>query len=230
MTAAVPPLPAEATHVLVVDDDSRLRDLLVRFLNSEGVRVTAVGTTAEAQACLAVLVFDALVLDVMLPGEDGLSLLEDLRRRDIGPVLLLTARDAPDDRVDGLARGADDYLTKPFDPRELVLRLGNLRRRVPAPGPAPVRLGSVVWYPDRQELRHGDAPVHLTTAESRLLALLAAQPGTVLAREALACETGTGQRTLDVQVTRLRRKIEHDPRQPRYLVTVRGHGYVLRPD
>lgn len=229
--------PADAPHLLVVDDDARLRDLLRRFLEREGFRVTVAGDATEARHLLKALHFDLIVLDVMLPGESGLDLTEALRRdRDI-PVVLLTARGAPEDRIAGFEHGADDYLAKPFEPRELALRIRTILRRLAAPPaqgppPGPIRLGDATFDPARGLLtRHGE-PVRLTSGEAALLAALAARAGETLTREDLAAALGQedqGERAIDVQVTRLRRKIEPDPREPAFLQTVRGRGYVLRP-
>ena len=221
-------------HVLVVDDDNRLRDLLRRYLVENGFGVTVARDAADARARLAGFEVDLIVLDVMMPGESGLDLTRDLRRTHDVPILLLTARGGPDDRIAGLEAGADDYLAKPFEPRELVLRINAILRRVPRPPvtPAELRLGTLIFNVERDELREGDRPVHLTQAEAALLRALAAAPGTTLSREDLVGRIGIdgGERAVDVQVTRLRRKIEPDPREPRYLQTVRGEGYVLRPD
>lgn len=235
------PDPAEQPHILVVDDDARLRELLRRYLSSNGFIVSVAGNAAEARARLQGIAFDLLVVDIMMPGETGLELTESLSASGGGaPILLLTARDDPDDRIAGLEAGADDYLAKPFQPRELVLRINSILRRksaapppVAAAPPPPVRLGRFVYQPDRDELRAGEGEaIRLTTAEAALMRALAAQPGMVISREELAerCRMDGNMRTVDVQVTRLRRKIEPDPKEPRYLHTVRGEGYVLRPD
>jgi len=230
---------AEAPHLLVVDDDPRLRTLLERFLKGEGFRVDTAGDAATAREKLSVLAFDLLVLDVGLPGESGLALAESLRRgeRSLGvPILILTARGAPDDRIAGFEAGADDYLPKPFDPRELSLRIRALLRRTAPPAPAPsvgaVALGEMTFDLARDELRRGGERVHLTEGEVALLAALARRAGEILSREQLAAamgQPGVGDRAVDVAVVRLRRKIEPDPREPRWLQTVRGTGYVLRP-
>ena len=227
----------EEAHILVVDDDVRLRALLSRYLAEQGFRVTAASHAAEARDKMRVVQPDLLVLDVMMPGETGLSLTGALRaeRADV-PILLLTARGAPEDRIAGFEAGADDYLAKPFEPYELVLRLrAMLRRRAPAPAlepQGPVRLGPLEFDVVRGELAGPDGIVHLTGGESALLQVLARKPGEVLSREAIV-ETlqmdEAGERAIDVQVTRLRRKIEADPREPRFLHTVRGRGYVLKP-
>jgi two-component system phosphate regulon response regulator OmpR len=228
----------DAPHLLVVDDDARLRALLQRFLNEQGFRVTSAADAAAARGALRSVAFDLLVLDVMMPGESGLELVASLRREGSAvPVLMLTAAGAPDDRVAGLESGADDYLPKPFDPRELALRIRTILRRAAAPppppaGPTPVQLGPRWFDPERGELRGSEGAVRLTQGEAALLGALAARPGEVLTREEIAAALGTpeaGERAIDVQVTRLRRKIEPDPREPRFVQTVRHRGYVLRP-
>jgi two-component system, OmpR family, phosphate regulon response regulator OmpR len=229
---------SEISHLLVVDDDQRLRALLQRFLGEQGFRVTLAADAAAARRALSAMAFDLIVLDVMMPGETGLALVESLRGdgNDV-PVLMLTARGGPDDRVAGFEGGADDYLAKPFDPRELVLRIRTILRRVapvaPSAAPAaPVQLGARWFDAERQELRGPEGTVRLTGGEAALLGALAARPGDVLSREEIATALGTpeaGERAIDVQVTRLRRKIEPDPREPRFLHTVRHRGYVLRP-
>jgi two-component system phosphate regulon response regulator OmpR len=227
----------EAPHLLVVDDDQRIRTLLRRYLSEQGFRVTVAEDAAAARRALSAFAFDLLVLDVMMPGESGLDLTESLRRegRDV-PVLMLTAAGSPDDRVAGFERGADDYLAKPFDPRELSLRIRTILRRaapIPAaPAGAPVQLGMLWFHPDKGELRGADPSQRLTPGEAALLAALARRAGEVLSRQEIAAALGTpdaGERAVDVQVTRLRRKIEPDPREPRFLQTVRHRGYVLRP-
>ncbi len=224
-----------AAHVLVVDDDARLRALLSRYLAEQGFRVTTAETAALARDSLRSLQPDALVLDVTMPGESGLELTQALRiARLTTPVLLLTALGAPEDRIAGFEAGADDYLGKPFEPRELVLRLrAMLRRSTPIPAPAgPVRLGPLEFDPARLLLTGPEGPVHLTGGEAALLAALARRPGDTLSREDIADALGmddAGERAIDVQVTRLRRKIEADPREPRFLQTVRSRGYALFP-
>lgn len=221
-------------HVLVVDDDQRLRSLLQRYLAENGFRVTTADNVGDARAKMRVIQPDLLVLDVMMPGETGLDLTESMRREraDI-PILLLTARGAPEDRIAGFEAGADDYLPKPFDPYELVLRIRAMLRRVaPAEPAGPVQLGTLSFDKARGELTGPAGIVHLTGGEAALLALLARTPGDVLSREAIGQALGmdeAGERAIDVQVTRLRRKIESDPREPRFLHTVRGRGYVLKP-
>ena len=224
-------------HLLVVDDDDRIRTLLKEFLARAGFRVTAAADAAAARNLLASLDFDLLVLDVMMPGEDGFSLARWVRERpgDSGrtPVIILTARGRPDDRIEGLSLGADDYLAKPFEPRELLLRIEAILRRAnarPSSGRS-LNLGACAFDPARGELTREGAPVRLTEGEASLLRRLARAAHAPVDRLELARDTAdpTG-RAVDVQVTRLRRKIEVDPRTPRYLQTVRGVGYMLAPD
>lgn len=227
-----------AADILVVDDDARLRALLQRFLAEQGHRVATAADAAEAHAALANMEFDLLVVDVMMPGETGLVFVEALRRagRET-PVLMLTARGDPDDRVAGFEHGADDYLGKPFDPRELALRIRTILRRAQPAAPPAAPLGLVQlglrWFDaERGELRTPEGAQRLTGGEAALLMALARRAGEVLSREEIAAALGTpdaGERSVDVQVTRLRRKIEADPREPRFLHTIRHRGYVLRP-
>jgi two-component system, OmpR family, phosphate regulon response regulator OmpR len=225
---------AELPHILVVDDDTRLRDLLQRYLSEQGFRVTTAVDAADARAKLASIAFDLLVLDIMMPGETGLELTETLRRDSSVPILLLTAMSETENRIAGFECGADDYLPKPFEPRELVLRINAILRRVPPPEVAESKVvfGAFVFDLDREELTRDGAFVRLTTAEASLLKALAQRVGEPITRDDLGTEsmiTGNA-RTIDVQVTRLRRKIEADPKYPRYLQTVRGTGYVLMAD
>jgi two-component system, OmpR family, phosphate regulon response regulator OmpR len=224
-------------HLLVVDDDARLRGLLRRYLSDNGFRVTLAADAAEARASLASFAFDLIVLDVMMPGESGLELTRALRtepKLPRVPVLLLTAMGEAEDRVSGLEAGAADYLAKPFEPRELVLRIRNImdRRAVGDDADRSIRFGAFRYDPGRGELFRGEEPVHLTAAEAGLLATLAAQAGQAVSRDDLsqAAQFSGNLRNVDVQMTRLRRKIEHDPRYPRYLQTVRGTGYALKPE
>ncbi len=225
---------AETPHVLVVDDDDRLRALLVKYLSENGFMVSGAPDAADARSRLGTIEFDAIILDLMMPGESGLDFAEDLRQTSMVPILMLTAMDEPEDRIDGLERGADDYLAKPFEPRELLLRLHNILKRAPVPEDVPneIRLGDAVFDFERGELAKAGCPVRLTDIEVALLRVLARRPGEIINREDLIEMTGAsgGGRAVDVQVTRLRRKIELDPKLPRYLQTVRGKGYVLRPD
>jgi two-component system phosphate regulon response regulator OmpR len=226
-----------APHVLVVDDDARLRGLIARYLGENGFRVTAAADAAEARETLRFLQPDALVLDVMMPGETGLELTAALRAEsNLLPILLLTARGAPDDRIAGFESGADDYLPKPFEPRELLLRLKSmLRRAVPVPVElhnGPLRLGPLDFDTGRGELSGPDGVIYLTGGEAALLSALALKPNEVFTREDITVALSmdeSSERAIDVQVTRLRRKIEADPREPRFLQTVRGRGYILKP-
>lgn len=233
--ATTPPQEVDAAHLLVVDDDAGLRDLLQRFLTREGFRVTVAAAAAEARERMQAFRFDLLVVDVMMPAEDGLSFVRALRREDAVPVLLLTAMAEAEQRIAGFRSGADDYLVKPFDPIELALRVRSILRRVRVDEePASGRIGfGDFWFdPARRRLTRDGTPVHLTDAESALLLALTATPGRILSREELTqrCGVAGGVRAVDVQVARLRRKIEADVRIPRYLQTARGRGYVLRPD
>ena len=225
--------PASEPHVLVVDDDPRLRALLQRYLQDNGYRVTVAADAAEARQRLQALAFDALILDVMMPGETGFELTAHLRKSSDVAILLLTARGGPEDRIAGLEIGADDYLAKPFEPKELILRLNALLRRArPAPSALKtVFFGSLRFDLERGELMRDDTRIPLTTAELQLMRVLAGAPGEPFSRLDLCARTGTSlERTIDVQVTRLRRKIETDPKMPLFLQTVRGVGYVLVPD
>ena len=239
MTAATAQL-----HLLVVDDDERIRGLLQKFLIRNGFLVSAARDAAQARRLLAGLEFDLIVLDVMMPGEDGVSLTRDLRARLTTPVLLLTARGEAQNRIEGFEAGADDYLVKPFEPKELLLRINAILRRVPPPAEvAPVvrmlHLGPMRYDIERGELWRGDAMVRLTATEAALMRIFAERPGETITRDRLVADLGrdgdrdpatAGDRAVDVQITRLRRKIEDDPKQPRYLQTVRGAGYRLAPD
>jgi two-component system phosphate regulon response regulator OmpR len=226
---------ADKPHILVVDDDTRLRELLRSFLSRNGFRVTAAGHAAEARERLAVLDFDLIVLDVMMPGETGLEFAAELRRTDNVPILMLTAMGEPKDRIAGLETGVDDYLGKPFDPRELLLRIQSVLRRNRPAAEAPgdpqrnVSFGPFQFDLELGELTDKGKRVPLTDAETALLRALAGRLGEVLSRETLCKSIGAAvnERAIDVQVTRLRRKIEPDPSFPRYLRTVRGQGYRL---
>jgi two-component system phosphate regulon response regulator OmpR len=221
-------------HLLVVDDDERLRALLQRYLSSNGFRVSVAANAADARTLMKSMAFDLLILDVMMPGESGFELTQAVRASSSVPVLLLTARGEAADRIQGLERGADDYLSKPFEPRELVLRVSALLRRAAPPARTAhgdVRMGDCVYDPERGHLRRKGKPVKLTSSESALLQLFAANAGRSFSRSDLCARLGVAlERSIDVQVTRLRRKIEEDPKLPLYLQTVRGIGYVLVPD
>ncbi len=221
-------------HLLVVDDDERLRALLQRYLFSNGFRVSAAANAADARALMKSMAFDLLILDVMMPGESGFDLTKSVRTNSSVPILMLTAKGEAEDRIKGFEYGADDYLPKPFEPRELLLRVSALLRRAAPPAKkaiAEVRMGDCVYDPERGQLRRKGKPVHLTSSESALLQLFAANAGRSFSRSDLCTRLGvTLERSIDVQVTRLRRKIEEDPKLPLYLQTVRGVGYVLVPD
>ena len=222
----------DAPHLLIVDDDRRIRDLLSRFLSSEGYRVTTAETAADARAKLKHLSFDLLILDVMMPGESGFDFAKAMRAEanDV-PILMLTARDAAESRIKGLEMGADDYLPKPFEPRELSLRIANILKRAQPVAAAPaesVRFGPFIYHMARGELRKGEQIVKLTDREREMLRILAATPGETVSRMQLAGNGGSvSERAVDVLVNRLRRKIERNPANPLYVQTVRGIGYRL---
>jgi two-component system phosphate regulon response regulator OmpR len=225
-------IPADdAPHLLIVDDDRRIRDLLSRFLAGEGYRVTTAETAAEARAKLTGLAFDLLILDVMMPGESGVELARSIRASSAVPILMLTARHETESRIEGLQAGADDYLAKPFEPRELSLRIANILKRAQPAASSPaesVRFGKFVFHLARGELRKGEQIVRLTDREREMLRVLAATPGETVTRLALAGNGGSvSERAVDVQVNRLRRKIERNPANPLIVQTVRGVGYRL---
>ncbi|TKZ17237.1 response regulator [Shimia litoralis] len=229
-----------APHLLIVDDDERIRELLKKFLMRNGFLVTSARDAAHARRILSGLDFDLIVLDVMMPGEDGMSLTRAIRETSMTPIMLLTARGDTDDRILGLEAGADDYLAKPFEPKELLLRINAILRRMPEadePDTAPkvLKLGAVRYDIDRGELWQGEDMIRLTATESQLLKIFAATPGEAVSRTKLVEDLGRDrgqaqERAVDVQITRLRRKLEEDSKQPRYLQTVRGAGYMLAPD
>lgn len=234
--------PPDFAHVLVVDDDQRIRDLLKRFLGRNGYLVTTARNAAHASRLAESLSFDMMIVDVMMPGEDGVSLTRRMRADTGTPVLLLTARGGANDRITGLEAGADDYLPKPFEPRELLLRIAAILRRARPPAPAPaaempraLTMGDTSFDLIRGELRRGDQAIRLTSTEQALMRVFSRRPNETISRARLADELGGAQggvneRAVDVQITRLRRKIERDPKSPRYLQTVRGAGYMLTPD
>jgi two-component system, OmpR family, phosphate regulon response regulator OmpR len=231
MTAEHRSLSDDAPHLLVIDDDKRIRDLLSRYLGDHGFRVTAAASAAEARQRLEGLAFDLLIVDVMMPGEDGLSLVRSLRQTMPVPILMLTARAESASRIAGLESGADDYLAKPFEPRELLLRINSILRRS-APSGQPlieqIVFGPFTFNRERLELKRGGEPVRLTDRERQIMAIFAATPGETVPRDKLVVGDGpSGERTVDVQINRLRRKIETDPGNPLYLQTVRGIGYRL---
>ncbi len=228
-------------HLLIVDDDERIRGLLQKFLIRSGFLVSSARDAAHADRILSGLDFDMIVLDVMMPGEDGISYCRRLREaRDDLPILLLTAKGETQDRIAGLEAGADDYLPKPFEPKELLLRINSILRRVPAQeqldvAPKVLSLGQLRYDIEKGTMWNGDTPVRLTATEAQLMRIFSAQPGEALSRAKLVEDLGRDggqaqERAVDVQITRLRRKLEIDPKQPRYLQTVRGAGYMLAPD
>ena len=230
----------QPAHILVVDDDQRIRTLLKQFLIKNGYLVTEARDAAHARAILGGLAFDLLIIDVMMPGEDGFSLTRGVRGAVESPILLLTARGETEDRIEGLEAGADDYLPKPFEPRELLLRVAAILRRaaiipVQDDPPKTLALGDTRYDIGRGEMWRGENLVRLTSTEAALMRVFAKTPNEALSRARLVEELGGAaggaqERAVDVQITRLRRKIENDPKNPRYLQTVRGEGYMLTPD
>ncbi|MCK8463405.1 response regulator [Aliiroseovarius sp. S1339] len=229
---------AEA-HLLIVDDDERIRRLLQKYLIRQGFWVSAARDAAHARRLLEGLDFDMIVMDVMMPGEDGISLTRSLRETLATPILLLTAKGDTEDRIKGLEAGADDYLAKPFEPKELLLRINAILRRMPTTteevAPKVLNLGEKYYDTERGELWHGEQLVRLTATEAQLMKIFSTTPGDAVSRTSLVEQLGRDQgqaqeRAVDVQITRLRRKLEADPKQPRYLQTVRGAGYMLAPD
>src|SRR5437764_6762494 len=231
LTARTAPQPADdAPHLLLVDDDRRIRDLLSRFLTGEGYRVTTAMSAKDARAKLLGLHFDLLILDVMMPGETGFELARFIRTSSSVPILMLTARHEAESRIEGLQLGADDYVAKPFEPRELVLRIGNILKRA-TPPPAvrmeSIAFGPFVYHLDRGELRRGEDTIHLTDREREMLRILASSRGETVPRNELTGNGTVNERAVDVQINRLRRKIERDPANPLFLQAVRGIGYRL---
>jgi two-component system phosphate regulon response regulator OmpR len=226
-------LPDNAAHILVVDDDQRIRDSLARYLFKNGFRVTTAGDATTARATMSGLAFDVVILDVMMPGENGLDLARDLKGTSNVPICMLTARAEAEERIQGLEIGVEDYVAKPFEPRELLLRLQNILKRRQGPsGPRDeISMGDYTFHVARGELKRGDESIKLTERERELLRQFAQRPGTPIARHELAADESTGtERAIDVQINRLRRKIESDPANPVYLQTVRGKGYILYTD
>ena len=228
------------SHLLIVDDDERIRGLLKKFLVRAGFLVSAARDAAHARRILAGLDFDLIIMDVMMPGEDGISLTKSLRETMTTPILLLTAKGETEDRITGFEAGADDYLPKPFEPKELLLRVNAILRRVSdtsAQDSAPkvLHLGDIRYNIERGEMWQGNDLVRLTGTESQLMKIFSACPGDPVSRAKLVEDLGRDrgqaqERAVDVQITRLRRKIEPNPKQPQYLQTVRGAGYMLAPD
>jgi len=230
VTNPIPPAD-DAPHLLVVDDDRRIRDLLSRYLTGEGYRISTADSAAAARAKLGGMSFDLMILDVMMPGESGFEFAKSIRQTSNVPILMLTARDAAESRITGLEMGADDYVSKPFEPRELSLRIASILKRArpaAAPPPETLRFGEFVFHVGRAELRKGETVVRLTDREREMLSVLAASPGETVPRLALAGPGGAvNERAVDVQINRLRRKIERDPANPLIVQTVRGIGYRL---
>lgn len=226
-------LPDDAPHVLVVDDDQRIRDLLARYLYENGFRVTTSKDAETAKAAMRGLSFDLVLVDWMMPGQSGLDLARELKATKDVPICMLTAQSEPDQRITGLEAGVDDYIIKPFEPRELLLRLRNILRRGQAASHAgeEIRMGAYVFHVGRGELKRDDESIKITERERDLLRLFASRPGVPIPRHELSSDDSTGsERTIDVQINRLRRKIESDPSNPVYLQTVRGKGYILYTD
>ncbi|MEM7596843.1 MAG: response regulator [Pseudomonadota bacterium] len=227
-------------HLLIVDDDERIRELLKKFLMRHGFLVSIARDATHARKILSGLEFDLIVLDVMMPGEDGIALTAALREDITTPILLLTAKSETEDRIKGLEAGADDYLAKPFEPKELLLRINAILRRMPATemeavAPKVLQMGQVRFDIERSELMNAEDPVRLTATEVQLMRIFAEHLREPVSRAKLVEELGRDkgqaqERAVDVQITRLRRKLEADPKQPRYLQTVRGEGYMLAPD
>jgi len=228
------------THILVVDDDERIRTLIQRYLTQEGFVVSCAADALETKTILNKCSFDAIVLDVMMPGQDGMSLTQELRPENKTPIILLTALGETEDRIKGLESGADDYLPKPFEPKELALRLSAITRRsgmnTPQKKHQDYAIGKWIYSPQYATIRHekpdGDDSLTLTSGENALLHALAKNYGQILDRDQLAalCDIDSGERTIDVQITRLRRKIESDPKLPKNIQTIRGKGYVLNAE
>lgn len=226
-------IPDNAAHILVVDDDQRIRDLLARYLFENGFRITTACDAPSARNAMRGLTFDVVILDVMMPGESGLDLARELKSVSNIPICMLTARAEPEHRIEGLEIGVDDFLPKPFEPRELLLRLKNIlkRGRGPSAPSEEIRMGDLTFHVGRGELKLREDPVRLTERERDLLRMFAQRPGLPIARHELANDESTGsERAIDVQINRLRRKIEIDPANPVYLQTVRGKGYILHTD
>jgi two-component system phosphate regulon response regulator OmpR len=227
------PLADNAPHILVVDDDQKIRGLLGRFLSSNGFRVTEASDAAAARSFMRGLAFDLVLLDVMMPGESGLSLARDLKLTRPVPICMLTALAEAEDRISGLEAGVDDYVSKPFDPRELLLRIRNILRRgqTQTTPRDEIRMGGCVFNITRGELKREEEAIKLTERERDLLRLFSQRIGVAVPRHELSSDDSTGsERAIDVQINRLRRKIEADPSNPVYLQTVRGKGYILYTD
>jgi two-component system phosphate regulon response regulator OmpR len=225
----------EKYHILIVDDDDRLRKLLEKYLTENDFMTTTASCANDAKILMEAFSFDLIVMDVMMPGETGIELTQVIRKDSQVPILMLTAMGETQDRILGLEAGVDDYMPKPFEPRELVLRINSILKRIPKVQKdelESLNLGTCIYNIRKNELLRDDVRIHLTPAEVTLLKTLAEKPGEVFSREDLGIKMNTGEnlRTIDVQVTRLRKKIEPDTKIPRYLQTIRGKGYMLLPD
>ena len=230
-TGMVPGKPSLSDpHLLVVDDDERLRALLTRYLSGNGFRVSAAAQAADARSLMKSMAFDCLILDVMMPGETGFDLARFIRTSSSVPIVMLTARHEAESRIEGLQIGADDYVAKPFEPRELSLRIGNILKRT-APPPVEtleqIAFGPYVYHLERGELRQGEEAIRLTDRERDMLRILGLARGETVPRNALTGDGTVNERAVDVQINRLRRKIERDPANPLFLQAVRGIGYRL---
>ena len=223
----------DCAHILVVDDDLRLRSLLQRYLQENGYAVSCAKDAEDARMFLKQYIFDLLIVDVMMPDETGLEFLQKLRIDNDVPAIVLTAMGETQDRISGLEAGADDYLPKPFEPKELLLRINSILRRVPRQDSAVsqfLHFGECTFDLTTKELRHSaNGVIHITPVEQSILYILGQKNGQIFTREKLAEMLGVEQspRSIDVQITRLRKKIETDSKNPRYLQTVRGKGYML---
>ncbi len=226
-------LPDNAPHILVVDDDERIRDLLAKYLMGNGYRVTKARDAIAARAALSGLEFDLLILDVMMPGETGFELAQSIKDEIDAPIFMLTALGEPEQRVKGLEIGVDDYISKPFEPKELLIRIGNILRRIEKSSVSndDINIGEFQFNIARGDLKSNSETIKLTERERELLRIFARRRGETVARHELSGGDGdSSDRAVDVQINRLRRKIEKDPGNPVYLQTIRGKGYILHTD
>lgn len=216
-------------HILVIDDDTRLRMLLGRFLSENGFEVVLAKDATEARQSMEKNMFDLLIVDVMMPNEDGISLTTSIRQHSSIPVIILTARGEFDDRIKGLEAGADDYLPKPFEPKELLLRINNILKRAGSVKTQTIcNFGDFTFNFSDSRLKKGEQITHLTESEAKILSILCNEQGVTVSRDKLSSLCNIDYRSVDVQITRLRKKIEQNPKQPNYLHTVRNLGYVIR--
>jgi two-component system phosphate regulon response regulator OmpR len=218
-------------HILVIDDDTRLRNLLARFLDENSFYVSVAKDTEEAKKLMAEFLFDLLIVDIMMPGQDGIDFTINFRKEYKIPIIMLTARGEFEDRIKGLESGADDYLQKPFEPKELLLRINNILRRLVSTNKEQQKIchfGDFSFNFSNSRLKKGEEYIHLTEGETKILAILCKEQSVVISREKIATICGdVDERSIDVQITRLRKKIEINPKQPNYLQTIRNCGYVL---